>query len=491
MRATPKRLVASREGRFCTDITHLSPFLVRSSVVSLPVMRFLPSAPHGKPRQPRHRPISIRRNVVNLSLPVLLSSLFQRLVSIVDIFLVGGLGAAAIAATGLGQLLIFVTMTVFWGLATGTTVVIAHLWGGGRRQEARRAAFAALVACGVMAVIASAAGWAYGTDLARLLGAQDEVIRFADGYIRLVFLWFGFTAGLNILSAIMHGRGETRKPMEAIILVNILHVALAWPLIYGKLGMPRMETIGAAYAINISECCGFLYLLFHALRNKHIKIGRPDRELFGRIWRVGYPVALERIAQQSGQLFYSKFIISYGTAAYAAHQIGLSIESLSFMPGAGMGIAAATLMGQSLGARKYKRARIGHREALRLAVTVMAVMALLFFFLPEPLIRLFTHDPDVIEKGCVFLKLVAFAQVPLAVSFVYAGSLRGTGDTHYVFLVTLASMWGIRVLPAYLAAEVLKLSLYAVWGVFVIDWFFRAVAFYWRYQRRDLHSVVV
>jgi putative MATE family efflux protein len=437
------------------------------------------------------RPVSIRRNVINLSLPVLLSSLFQRLVSIVDIFLVGGIGAAAIAATGLGQLLIFVVMTVFWGLATGTTVVIAHLWGGGRRKEAKRAGFVALIACGIMAIAASILGWLFGTDLARLLGANDEIIRFADSYIRLVFLCFGFTAGLNILSAIMHGSGNTRTPMEAIILVNILHVLIAWPLIYGKMGFPRMEVIGAAYAINISECCGFVYLLIQAFRKNCLKIGTPSLELFKRIWNVGYPVALERIAQQSGQLFYSKFIISYGTAAYAAHQIGLSIESLSFMPGAGMGIAAATLMGQALGARKFKRAQIGHREALRLAIIVMSIMAALFFFVPAPLIKLFTHDPEVIEKGCVFLRLVAFAQVPLAISFVYAGSLRGTGDTHYVFLVTLVAMWGIRVLLAYIAAELLHLSLYVVWGVFLIDWFFRAVAFWWRYQKRDLHEVMI
>lgn len=437
------------------------------------------------------RPVSIRRKVVNLSLPVLLSSLFQRLVSIVDIFLVGGLGAAAIAATGLGQLLIFVVMTVFWGLSTGTTVVIAHLWGGGRKNEARKAAFVAFIACGIMAVAASLLGYRFGTDLARFLGANDEMVCFADSYISLVFLWFGFTAGLNILSAIMHGNGDTRTPMEAIILVNILHVLIAWPLIYGTMGLPRMEVIGAAYAINISEFCGFTYLLVQAFRRKYIIIGRPDMALFQRIWHVGYPVALERVAQQSGQLIYSKFIISYGTAAYAAHQIGLSIESLSFMPGAGMGIAAATLMGQSLGAGKFKRARIGHREALRLAIIVMAIMAILFFFVPAPLIRLFTADPEVIEKGCVFLKLVAFAQVPLAISFVYAGSLRGTGDTHYVFLVTLFSMWGIRVLLAYVAVEILHLSLYAVWGVFLVDWYFRGVAFWWRYRRRDLHAVII
>jgi putative MATE family efflux protein len=437
------------------------------------------------------KPVSIRRDVFRLSMPVLLSSLFQRLVSIVDIFLTGGLGAAAIAATGLGQLLMFVTMTVFWGLSTGTTVVIAHLWGADKREEARRAAMVAGLACLAMTVVCSLIGSQWGGELARLMGAQANVQAFAAEYIRLVFLWLIWTTGLNVLSAIMHGTGDTRTPMEAIILVNILHVLLAWPLIYGTWGMPALGVKGAAIAINTSECIGFCYLLIQALRKKYITFSRPDLPLFGRIWRVGWPVALERIAQQSGQLFYSSFIISYGTSAYAAHQIGLSIESLSFMPGAGMGIVAATLMGQAMGAGKIRRARISHNEALRLAVGVMTVMAIVFFCFPGMLIGLFTHDADVIEKGSMFLRLVAFAQVPLAVSFVYAGSLRGTGDTFYVFIITLVAMWGIRVALSWVAADWLHLSLYAVWGVFLVDWYFRGVAFAWRYHKRDLHDVVL
>lgn len=447
--------------------------------------RFLRSA------RTSQKPVSIRRDVFRLSMPVLLSSLFQRLVSIVDIFLTGGLGAAAIAATGLGQLLMFVTMTVFWGLATGATVVIAHLWGAGRREEAGRAALVSCMACLIMTAVCSVVGSAWGGDLARLMGAAPDVQAYAAEYIRLVFLCLIWTTGLNILSAIMHGTGDTRTPMEAIILVNILHVVIAWPLIYGRLGLPALGVKGAAIAINTSEFIGFTYLLIQALRKRYITFSRPDLSLFGRIWRVGWPVALERIAQQSGQLFYSSFIISYGTTAYAAHQIGLSIESLSFMPGAGMGIAAATLMGQALGARKVRRARIGHTEALRLAVLVMTAMALLFLLVPQHLIGLFTHDPEVIEKGCMFLRLVAFAQVPLAISFVYAGSLRGTGDTFYVFVVTLVAMWGIRVALSWVAAGWLHLSLYAVWGVFLIDWYFRGAAFAWRYHRRDLHDVVL
>lgn len=437
------------------------------------------------------KPASIRCSVFRLSMPVLLSSLFQRLVAIVDIFLTGGLGASAIAATGLGQLQIFVIMTIFWGLSTGTTVVIAHLTGAGRHEEARRAAGTAVIFCIGLTSVVSLAGAYGGGELARLMGASPEVQLLANQYIRLVFLWLIWTTGVNILSAIMQGAGNTRTPMQGIILVNILHVLLAWPLIYGKLGMPALGVQGAAIAINISECVGCSYLFWQALKRGYLTIGLPDKELFSRIWQVGWPVALERVAQQSGQLVYSSVIIAYGTTAYAAHQIGLSIESLSFMPGAGMGIAAATLMGQSLGAKKFQRAHVSHLEALRLALVVMGGMAALFLFVPHWLVMIFTHDPEVIRQGSVFLRIVAFAQIPLAISFVYAGSLRGAGDTFYVFIVTLLTMWGIRVLLAWVAGPILHLSLYMVWGVFLVDWYARAAAFAWRYHKRDLHGVSV
>ncbi len=434
------------------------------------------------------KPVSIRRNVFRLSMPVLLSSLFQRLVAIVDIFLTGGLGASAIAATGLGQLLVFVTMTLFWGLATGTTVVIAHQTGAGRHDESGRAGFTAFLACLALTAVCSMAGALWGADLARIMGAAPDVQLLAAEYIRLVFLWLVWTTGVNILSAIMHGSGQTRIPMQGIIIVNILHVLLAWPLIYGKWGMPALGVKGAAIAINISEFVGFCYLLYMAVHHRHIIISWPDSGMFGKIWKVGWPVALERIAQQSGQLFYSSFIIAYGTTAYAAHQIGLAIESLSFMPGAGMGITAASLMGQSLGAKKYRRAHLSHVQALRLALWVMGGMAALFLLIPEYLMLIFTNDPEVVRHGSVFLRLVAFAQIPLAISFVYAGSLRGAGDTFYVFIVTLIAMWGVRVLLAWIAGPLLHWSLYAVWGVFLIDWYFRGAAFAWRYHKRDLHS---
>jgi Na+-driven multidrug efflux pump len=116
-------------------------------------------------------------------------------------------------------------------------------------------------------------------------------------------------------------------------------------------------------------------------------------------------------------------------------------------------------------------------------------MAIVFLAVPQYLMMIFTHDPEVIRQGSVFLRIVAFAQIPLAISFVYAGSLRGAGDTFYVFIVTLVAMWGVRVLLAWIVGPILHLSLYAVWGVFLVDWYARAGAFAWRYHTRDLPGI--
>ena len=437
------------------------------------------------------KPASLRCSVFRLSLPVLLSSLFQRLVAIIDIFLTGGLGAAAIAATGLGQLQVIVIMTVFWGLSTGVTVVIAHLSGAKRLGDARNAATTAVMVCIALTVVVSIAGVMSGGSLAGLMGATDEVRLLNGQYTRLVFLWLIWTTGVNVLSAIMHGFGDTRTPMIGIIIVNILHVLFAWPLIYGGFGVDPRGVEGAAIAINLSESIGCSYLLIEAVRKKYISFTWPDTELFKRIWDIGWPVGLERIAQQSGQLAYSGLIVAYGTTAYAAHQVGLSIESLSFMPGVGMGIAAATLMGQALGAKKWERARHSHNEAMRVALVVMGLMAVLFLSFPSQLVGLFTHDQAVIELGSIFLRLVAFAQVPLALSFVYAGSLRGQGDTVYVFAVTLVTMWGVRVFLAWIAGPVLHGSLTLVWSAFLVDWYVRAFLFGWRYHRRTTRPAEV
>jgi len=430
----------------------------------------------------------IRRRILTLALPVILSSVLERMVQIVDIFLVGGLGATAIASVGLSQLLIFFFLNLLAGLTMGATIIVAQLWGAKRRHEAARIAAQALRIGILCAVGVSALGVAGGPAGAMALGATPEMLGLMRGYLVIIFALFAFTFTVDQLIATMHGAGDTRTPMIAITIVNALHVLIAYPLIYGHWGAPALGVNGAALAIGVSEAIGSVYLYAKARAAGYVeplfdqawRSRRPVASL-RQLLRVGLPITVDRLLQQTAQLAYAKIILSYGAVVYAAHQVGLSIEALSFMPGSGFAVAAATAVGQSIGAQKLAKAKIETWEANRLAVLLMAGMGVLFFCFPYLLLRLFTTDDAVIGYGTLFLKIVGLLQIPLAISMVISGSLKGAGDTRFLLLVTMIGAWVVRVPLAALFAG-LGLSIGWVWTVMLCDWTTRMVCLVWRYR---------
>ena len=423
----------------------------------------------------------IRRQILALALPIAISNLLERAVNIIDIFLVGGLGAPSIAAVGLAQLMVFFVMSLIQGVTLGTLVVVAQLWGAKKREEAAQTAYQSVILGLTLAAVFSLMGIALGRQGSLLLGAEGEVVSIAEGYLLLIFSFFVFAVLVSILSAILQGTGDTRTPMLAILMINVLHVVIAYPLIYGRLGFPQIGVKGAALAIGLSELAGAIFLLVKAIQKGLIAPSFKPELTRSVLW-VGFPISLDRILQNMGQILYAKAVLLYGTITYAAHQVGLAIEALSFMPGAGFAIAAATAVGQSLGAKNLARAKIENYEANRLAVVVMTGMGLIFFFFPYLLLRAFTSDPEVIRLGSLFLKIVAVMQIPLAITMVLSGSLKGAGDTRYLVLVTLAGMWVVRLPIAFILAMVLHMGIAFIWGVMVVDWVVRMAVVLARYR---------
>ncbi len=429
---------------------------------------------------------TIRKQVFSLALPVVLSSLLQRSVGIIDIFLVGGLGASAIAAVGIAQIMVFVVMSLSWGINVGVTVLVAQLWGAERKADAGKAAYQAML----MAVAASALimilGLTFGGRIGDLLGAQNEVQEILADYAKIIFTFILFTIFINVLSGIMHGTGDTKTPLYAILIVNVLHIMVAYPLIYGYAGMPKLGVKGAAIAIAVSECGGALFLFIRSLHKRYIIVTSDiEMKYTSMTVKLGYPIFIDRLLQNLGSMVFAKVILIYGTTVYAAHQVGLAIEAFSFMPGYGIAVAAATMVGQHLGAGKPDHARVSAFEANRLAVILMAAMALVFFFFPYGLLRAFTNDPEVIKYGILYMKIVAFAQIPLAVTMVVGGSLRGAGDTGFIMFATIAGMWLIRIPTAALLAVVVKLEIRYVWSVMILDWLMRMSLLLWRYKKEN------
>ncbi|MDH4088742.1 MAG: MATE family efflux transporter [Nitrospira sp.] len=432
----------------------------------------------------------IRRSVMTLALPVTLTTLLQRAEGIVAVFLVGGLGATSIAAVGLGQLLAFVATTLVSGISVGTNVIVAQLWGARRRQDAGEAARHFLWLSIGVSILLAGLGIAGNLLIMQQLGAESAVIELALPYSTLIFLVIPCTVLIQVLSSILQGTGDTKTPMYGLIGVNLLHVLLAYPLIYGQWGAPAMGLKGAAIAVGVAEATGMFYLLLRC--RPILKQSSTLRlDLIRSIWDVGASVSGERIVQQAGIFIYTKLVLLYGTVAYAAHQVGLSIESFSFLPGYGLAIAAATMVGQSIGAGKYTRAKLENWEANRLAIMIMTGMGILFFFFPYTLLHAFTTDDAVIELGTTFLQIVAVLQVPLALTMVLAGSLRGAGDTRFIMGATMIGMWGVRVPLALVAALWLRQSVSFIWAAMIADWTVRMGLLLWRYQSERWRQIQV
>lgn len=426
----------------------------------------------------------IRKQVFSLALPVVLSSLLQRSVGIVGIFLVGGLGAPAIAAVGIAQIMVFTVMSLSWGINVGVTVQIAQLWGAERKGDAAKAAWQALLLVIAAALLITVLGRIFGGRIVALLGAGADVQALLGEYTKILFTFILFTISINVLSGIMQGTGDTRTPLYATLIVNILHVAIAYPLIYGQFGLPRLGVKGAAIAVVLSESMGAAFLFLSSLQRRYVII-RRDLEIKYTVaaFKVGYPVFIDRLLQNAGSLVFAKVILLYGTTVYAAHQVGLAIEAFSFMPGYGIAVAAATMVGQNLGAGKPDHARLSAYEANRLAVILMTAMGLVFFFIPYVLLRAFTSDPEVIRYGILYMKIAAFAQIPMAITMVAGGSLRGAGDTGFIMFATIAGMWFVRLPVAVVLASFFKSEVQFVWSVMIGDWMVRMALLLWRYRK--------
>lgn len=434
---------------------------------------------------------TLRRAVLRLALPLVGSDLLQRGVNVVDALLVGRLGAAELAAVGLSHLLLMFVMALVHGLGVGGTVMVAFHTGAADGERRGAAARASLLLGAAASLLLGGAGIGLTRAVAEFMGAQGRLLELTLAYLQVTWYLFAAYVFLHLASAIFQGAGDTRTPLKVMVAVNILHLGLAVPLIFGLLGAPRLGVVGAALASGLSEGVGAAWLLREAARRG--LLGRRGEgwrspELW-RILRVGAPAAAERLLTHGMQVVYARIVIGFGVAAYAAHQVGLNIESLSFLPGLGFAKAATTLVGQRLGGRDPAGARDSARQANFLGLGVMTLWGIAFIAVPGAWVRLFTSDAAVLAYSVPLLTTMGLLQPPLAVAMVMAGALRGAGETRVVLLAAVVGGWLVRLPLAYLVGVAAGWGMTAVWITMILDWMVRGAILVWRFRRLPLAGV--
>lgn len=393
---------------------------------------------------------SLNRAVTLLAWPIIVENVFQSFVGLIDLMLVGQLGSVAVAAVGTATQLVWLFISVTSAISVGATVMIAQALG--RRDEAtanhvtRQALLLSLLVGGLLALLAPMSEIIIGA-----LGPEAAVVEQGGAYLRINLFSFFLVAAMLVCSACLRGAGDSRTPMIVTGGMNIVHAVAAYLLMFGIGGWSGLGLMGSAWAAVVARSLGLLVLLLlMAGRNGRLSIAgragwRPDLALIGQLLRLGIPSSLEQFILSGGFLLYTAMVIPLGTVVFATQRITFNLMSLSFMPGMGYGMAATTLTGQALGAGRPDLARRSSYIALAQGATLMTAGGLLFFFAGEPLMRLFTRDPEIIALGAEGLKILAIVQPFWALGQVMSGSLRGGGDTRYPMWVTLIGMWLLRI----------------------------------------------
>jgi MATE family multidrug resistance protein len=297
---------------------------------------------------------------------------------------------------------------------------------------------------------------------------------------------------LFIGGGVLRGAGDSRTPMRVTALANLLNVVLAYALIYGHFGLPALGAVGSGTQRVPGDFPGALAgagaagscAVARERRRVDPRLGRLAPEPGGRdqLLKIGVPAALEQVLIAAAFVTLAIVVAHLSTVTLAAHQIAIVALSFSFLPGIGFGVAATTLVGQSVGARRMDEGALAVRIATRWAVGWMSAIGAIVLICARPIMQLFTIDPAVVEAGAAGLRVVALAQPFWAVLFVLAGALRGTGNTRFPLIATGGTVW----LAVGLACALLAIvggGLVAVWAAFLALAPAMAAIYGWRWRR--------
>jgi len=406
--------------------------------------------------------------VALLAYPAVLQTLSDTLMQVVDSAIVGRLGVTQLGAVGFGGVWMWTAMVVFVGTATGVQTFVSQTFGAGEAQRCGRWPWQALYVLVPASVLwVGFIGLAFG-PLVRLLGPSPELQTFATQYVHMKILGGPAIVAAVVLTSFFRGLGDTRTPLVATVLANVLNAVMAYGLVFGRFGLPAWGVAGAGAATALS-CWAYTSIMFVAFLRGRMRrvygtrpVG-PDRSAMRRFARTSAPVGGQWVLEMISFALFSTIIARMGNEQMAASQAMIQLLSLSFMQAFGISIASGALVGRYVGARDPISAERSHWSAMKLGMVVAFVVAALFLGLPDVLLGVFTTDPAVIALGRPLLALGAFFQLIDAIGIIAGGSLRGAGDTRWPFMVQASLAWCLRLPLVYLFAVVMRGGVTGAW----------------------------
>ncbi|RAJ12413.1 MATE family efflux transporter [Arenibacter echinorum] len=415
---------------------------------------------------------SIRKAIFMLSIPMVLEMLMESIFALVDIAFVSRVSVNAVATIGLTESVITLIYAVAIGLSMAATAIVARRVGEKNLQGARESAVQVIILGITVAIITGLIGAIYSKEILGLMGGSSELIQEGHGYTRLMIGGNITILLLFLINAIFRGAGDASVAMWILVLSNGLNIILDPIFIFGWGPIPEYGVMGAAIATNIGRGTAVLFqfiILFYGWSK--IKIGISDIVIRFKVMMNIIKVSAGGIAQfligTSSWIFLMRIMSEFGSEVLAGYTIAIRVIMFSLMPSWGMSNAAATLVGQNLGANKPDRAEESVWKTGKYNAIFMFSISLIYLCFPEKIIMLFNTTPQVVEYGTLCLQIIAAGYVFYAYGMVLTQAFNGAGDTRTPTKINFLIFWVLQLPFAYVMAITFKFG--AVWVFLAIS----------------------
>ncbi len=410
---------------------------------------------------------SIRKAIFLLAVPMILEMCMESVFAVVDIFFVSKLGPHAAATVGLTESFLTLVYSVAIGLSMGATAMVARRVGEKNPDGAARAGAQAIILAFTISLLISISGFFFAEKILGLMGGNAEVIALGSGYTRIMLTGNIVIIMLFLINGIFRGAGDAAIAMRSLWLANICNIILC-PLLIHFYGLP-----GAAIATTTGRGIGVCYQVYHLFKGKGIiKIFLrhfvPDKEILRSISNIASTATLQFLIGSASWIAMSRIIASYGSDAIAGYTIAIRLLIFFIMPAWGLSNAAATLVGQNLGAKQPERAELSVWKTAKYNAIFMAVVSLLFVTFAEFFVGLLSHDPSVLKTGVSALRIISVGYIFFGVGMVIINAFNGAGDSRTPTWINLFWFWIFQIPFGYLMAYHFNLGTTGVFLAIVI-----------------------
>lgn len=437
----------------------------------------------------------INRKIISILVPITIDNVLQMIAGIITMGMIGRIDALSISALGIGMRITQIIWALFKGITTGAAVFVAQYYGAGEICRMRNVIRQTLLSGIVLVLVLQAVIYTQASRLLMVFDPEPELLALAVEYVKTVSFGLPFLAIMLIIGGVLQGMGNAKTPMYITIVMNIVNILVGYAVIFGRFGVTPMGVRGAALAAVASQGIAAilgLYILFNgsgvlsgSLNRKHLKL---DKAQIKAVYRLGLPTSMESIFWQLAAIILTRAILTFGETAFAAHQLGLQAESISYTPAAGFGVVATALIGQALGARDKELARQYLRQILKGAWCITALCVIVLVGFPKVLMSALTDNQEIIQLSAIYLMLMGSVQLFQNTTGVLAGAMRGAGFSKVPMTVAGIGLWGVRVPLALLVTYVFKYSIVAIWVVMCVDLVFRFLICLLFYRSKNIYE---